>query len=177
MKSVKQRVVFRGKFITVRQWVQPLPDGRRELFEQAERPASVIVFPVDDRKRITLIREKRFGLRGWIWNAPSGKVEDGKSPLAAARQELREEAGLRAARWKRIGGEVHRSGVLAWKLDVFVAQDLRRVSRVVDPVEPTKPVALSLSRAYALATAGKLHYADVAFFLIRLWHERNRWLK
>lgn len=147
------------------------------MFEQVTRPNSVIIFPVDDRGRLVTIRERRFGEHRIIWNLPSGKVERGQTALAAAKAELAEEASLSAKHWRRVGGEDHSSSIVGWRLDVFLARGLTPAkSKHPDPFEQTRPVALPLRRAAALALAGRFGFADVAFWVLRLHHERRRWL-
>ncbi len=172
-----KRVVFRGKYLTVRQWRQRLPDGRYVMFEQALRPNSVVVLPVDNQGRLVAIRERRFGERRIIWNVPSGKVERSQTALAAAKAELAEEALLSAKHWRRVGGEDHSSSIVSWRLDVFLARGLTPATpKHPDPFEQTRPVVLPLRRAATLALAGRFGFADVAFWVLRLHHERRRWL-
>jgi len=171
------QTVYRGKYLTVRRWWERGRDGKKHLFEQVRRPDSVVILSVDQRGRLILLRERRYGMRRYIWNVPSGKVDRGQKPLTAARQELLEEAGFSARRWKRVGEEKHRSSVVAWNLYVYVAQQLHERERPSgDPHEATRPVPVSLRKAYALALEGKMHYADVGYYIIRLWRERNNWL-
>lgn len=173
---MKKRTVFRGRFVTVKQWRQPLPDGKTVVFEQAIRPDSVIVLPVDARERLVAIRERRWGSRQWIWNLPSGKVE-GASALAAARRELAEEARLAARYWRRVGEEHHTSGTVVWHLFVYVARGLTVVERPRDVGEATRPVVLPLRTAFQMAMAGKFPYGAIAYSIIRLWNERRTWLR
>jgi len=47
---------------------------------------------------------KRFGERGpYIWQCPQGGIDEGEKPKAAARRELFEETGLRAADMEYLG--------------------------------------------------------------------------
>lgn len=174
---MKKRVVFRGKFFTIKQWLQPLPGGKRELFEQAERPGSVMVFPVDAQGKVILLRERRFGTRKFIWHTVTGRVDQERSPLRAAKRELAEEAHLQASRWTKVWAQTKASGIVRWRQTVYLAQQLSPAKRDADPLEKTRPVRLSLRRAYELAIKGHVHYPDVAFHLIRLWHNRKTWLR
>ncbi|MGP2440830.1 NUDIX hydrolase [Streptomyces sp. JW3] len=54
---------------------------------------------------------------------PGGRFEAGETPLACARRELREEAGVTAARWRSLGSYAITLGTTA-RVHLFEAQDL-----------------------------------------------------
>ncbi len=70
-----------------------LPDGGEGEFNIVQMADSVWVVPLTDNGEIVLIRNYRYPLGMWCWELPAGHIEDGQSAEAAARQELREEAG------------------------------------------------------------------------------------
>lgn len=173
---MKKRVVFRGKFITVRQWWQPLPKKKRELYEQIDRPGTVITIPVDDHGQVILIREGRFGLRQFVWHTATGRIDHGETSKAAAMRELREEAGYTANHWRKLSDRTN-NGLIRWRTVIYLARGLSRTAQRLDPLEEIRPVSISLRRAYDLAISGRIHYPTVAYYLIRLWHNRKQWLR
>jgi A/G-specific adenine glycosylase len=54
-------------------------------------------------RRVLVLRRPPNGLLGGLWEFPGGKIEPGERPRDAARRELEEETGLRAARLERVG--------------------------------------------------------------------------
>jgi ADP-ribose pyrophosphatase YjhB (NUDIX family) len=80
------------------------PDGGHEARTHVVVPASVTVLAVDDQDRVILTRQWVYPHGGTEWRLPGGPVTTADAdPAAAARRELADSTGLRAAAWTRIG--------------------------------------------------------------------------
>jgi ADP-ribose pyrophosphatase len=55
---------------------------------------SVVLLPVPEPGHIVLVRQYRYAINRWLWEAPAGSVDEGEEPDAAARRECHEEIGL-----------------------------------------------------------------------------------
>ncbi|MFC5908814.1 NUDIX hydrolase [Streptacidiphilus monticola] len=69
----------------------------------APPPDAAVTVAEDERGRIAMVRQ-RSEVHGELFTLPGGRVEPDESPIAAARRELAEETGLRAAHWTVLGG-------------------------------------------------------------------------
>jgi ADP-ribose pyrophosphatase len=85
---------------------------------------SAVMMPVDDRGRILLVRQYRLPARQYLWELPAGRIDEGETPLKAARRELIEETGYRAKDWKKIAVFYPSPGFLAEKMTIFLATGL-----------------------------------------------------
>jgi 8-oxo-dGTP pyrophosphatase MutT (NUDIX family) len=93
-----------------------------------EHPGAVIVLAVDDRQRAFCLRQYRHPARRRFVELPAGLLDaDDEEPVATARRELREEAGLEAGRWTQLGSTWSSPGISSEVMHLFLAQDLHEV--------------------------------------------------
>jgi ADP-ribose pyrophosphatase len=85
---------------------------------------SAVVMPVDDQRRVMLVRQFRLPARRKLWELCAGRIDPGETALAAAKRELREETGLRARSWKKLASYWPSPGFLEEKMNVFLATGL-----------------------------------------------------
>ena len=101
------------------------PDGfeiKRAIIQHA---GSAVMMPVDERGRILLVRQYRLPARQYLWELPAGRVDEGETPLQAARRELVEETGYRARKWEKLAVFYPSPGFLAEKMTIFLATGLK----------------------------------------------------
>lgn len=117
--------VFKGIIFDVYQWRQKQFDGSYKTFEIAKRKHTVQILAVVG-KRILVTKERQPGRKEVRFGLLGGRIDDGESPLQAAKRELLEESGLAARRWKLLYVE---SPVwkLDWKIYMYVAKDCKKV--------------------------------------------------
>jgi ADP-ribose pyrophosphatase len=70
--------------------------------ELIQHPPSVALIAVDGGE-VVLVRQTRWGSQSRTLELPSGKLDEGETPLEAAARELAEECGLAAAELSEIG--------------------------------------------------------------------------
>ena len=85
---------------------------------------SAVMMPVDDKKRILLVRQYRLPARKYLWELPAGRMDEGETPLQAAKRELAEETGYHAKKWEKLAVFYPSPGFLAEKMTIFLARDL-----------------------------------------------------
>ena len=73
-----------------------------------------------------------------------------------ARRELKEEAGLEAARWTPLGKTYPGIGYSDEVIHLFLAEDLTEVEAGADDDEFVEPVRMPLAEAVALARRGEI---------------------
>lgn len=97
MEKGKQEV-YKGRYITITEEVI----GDHTYERMVLRPG-VCVIPANADKEIMLIKEFRTHERSARWKAVSGWMDkDGYDDLETAKEELAEEVGMAAKRWKKL---------------------------------------------------------------------------
>jgi ADP-ribose pyrophosphatase len=123
MKPDESRRVFEGKQISVD--VERWGDHEREI---VRHPGAVAIVAVDAERRVTLVRQLREPARKPLLELPAGTREPDEEPLATAKRELAEEAGLAGGEWRLAASFFSTPGFCDELVHVYFA----------DGVEPTK---------------------------------------
>jgi ADP-ribose pyrophosphatase len=100
------------------------PDGFEIKRAIVQHGGSAVMMPVDERGRILLVRQYRLPARQYLWELPAGRLDEGETPLKAARRELAEETGYRARRWEKLAVFFPSPGFLSEKMTIFLATGL-----------------------------------------------------
>jgi ADP-ribose pyrophosphatase len=124
MKIISSKEVYRCKLFRVTENEAVDGTGWRIKRSVVRHNGSAVMMAVDDKDRVMLVRQYRLPANRMMWELPAGKVDDGETPLAAARRELAEETGLRAKKWKRLVHFYPSPGFLEEAMTVYLAKDL-----------------------------------------------------
>lgn len=127
--SVAQQQVYKGPVLTVNRHRLRLPDGQEVIRDIVERPESVLILPVWQGKKETLlflIEEYDLGAGVWQLKLPGGKVEQTQPEDISqqAQRELREETGFQAQKLEKLLDFYSHPGYVSHKVHLFIAQDL-----------------------------------------------------
>jgi ADP-ribose pyrophosphatase len=121
---VERRTVFQGRLLTVHDDTVETVDGNLAGREIVEHPGAVAIVAIDGDGRIVLVRQWRHAVGRALWEIPAGTLIPGEEPGAAARRELAEETGYRAAVWERLGTGPVAPGYSGEVLHLFLARQL-----------------------------------------------------
>ena len=124
MKLKSSEQVFENSLFRVSVDVATDPDGFEIKRAIVHHPGSAVILPVDDKKRILLVRQYRLPAQQKLWELPAGKVDPGETPLQAAKRELMEETGCKARKWTKITDFWPSPGFLGEKMSIYLATGL-----------------------------------------------------
>jgi len=136
MKSEKQldsKTVYDGKVVRLQVDRVMLPDGKETTREVVRHRGAVAISAVGDNRQVWLVRQHRYAPGEDLLELPAGKLEAGEEPLRAARRELLEEVGVRAAHWEKLATFYTSPGFSDEELILYLAEGLEVVNETDKP--------------------------------------------
>lgn len=124
MKVISSEERYGNSLFRVTEDVAVDTDGFEIRRAVVHHNGSAVVMPVDEKRRILLVRQYRMPAQAKLWELPAGKIDSGENALQAAKRELREETGLRAKKWTRLAQFWPSPGFLGEKMAIFLATEL-----------------------------------------------------
>jgi ADP-ribose pyrophosphatase len=147
-----------GFFLKVESHVVRSPKGNIiSDWAYLNSPDWVSVVPVNKYGEIVCFSQQKYAIKGQSLAFPGGYIEKGESALNCAKRELREEAGLKARRWIKLGEYTVDSNRGMGTGYFFLALDAKEGpgKRDIDQETLDKPHALSVPRARKLLKSNK----------------------
>lgn len=141
-------------------------DGRETEYTYLAVPRAVFVVPLTRDGEIVLVRQYRHPVRDWTLEVPAGSVDDGETPLEAARRELAEEAGGSSTDWRHLGTFYSSSAHVSLRSDAFLARDVSLARPTPEEGEEVEIVRLPVSDAIERARAGGFAEGQTALALL-----------
>jgi ADP-ribose pyrophosphatase len=151
------RTIYRGRVVHLTAEDVELPNGHCMELEIVRHPGAAAVAALDAEGKVTLLRQYRHAVGGWLWEVPAGKLDPGEEARACAERELREEAGLEAGTLEATGSIVTCPGFCDEVIHLFVATDLRRAAQALGADEVIDAIrAVPLAEAMAMIRTGEI---------------------
>ncbi len=168
-KTLNSRKVYENDWITVREDNVIRPDGHKGIYSVVETRLATGVIAMTPSQEIYLVGQYRYPLDFYSWEIIEGGSDPGETPLAAAQRELREEAGLTAAKWELLGDEIHLSNCHSSECAyLYLASELTEVKANPEGVEDLQIHCLPFSEALALVDDGYIKDAMSIMAILRL---------
>ena len=115
--------IFRGRRLWIERTQIQLPNGMEREKVIVHPGSAVAILPVNG-DRCKLLRQYRYAVGQYIYEAPAGTMEEGEDPMETAHRELIEETGFRAATIVPKGFIYTTPGFTDERIFLYLAHDL-----------------------------------------------------
>ena len=163
-----ERVAYKNPWITIRECDVIRPDGKPGIYGIVDTRIATGVIAVTPENEIFLVGQYRLPVNVYSWEIIEGGSDSGESPMEAAKRELHEEAGITAALWQQLGGEVHLSNCHSSEVGYFfIAEHLTYSEATPDETELLAIKKVPFKSALVMVDSGEIQDAMSIIAILR----------
>lgn len=134
-KMVSTRPIYQNRWLSLREDLVELPNGRTTIYGVVSCGECVGVLPFLDSDTVLLVRQYRYVARRPTWEMPTGGVHQGESVEVAAQRELAEEIGFSAARLTHVCTYHTSKSVMDETAHLFLGKEMTKLALPPDETE------------------------------------------
>lgn len=167
------RVVFENPWIRVSDQEAIAPTGHPAKYGLVGfKNLAVAILPLHDDGTVTLVGQHRFPHMDYSWEIPEGGAPLDEDPLAGARRELAEEAGLVAREWREVLRAQLSNSVTDERMIGYIALGLsdNGGAEIADDTEQLSVVRAPFREVLDAAIAGHIQDMLTVAMLLRSYH-------
>jgi ADP-ribose pyrophosphatase len=167
---VASATVHQGKFLTLKQDIVKLPDGKHTGREYVLHPGAVMMIPLLDDGTVLMERQFRYPMGQVMLEFPAGKLDPAEGAQRCGERELREETGYAAARWDYLT-RIH--PVISYStefIDIFLARELTAGAASLDDGEFIETFLVPAGQVLDWVRSGRI--SDVKTIIGAFWLEK-----
>jgi ADP-ribose pyrophosphatase len=155
-KRLSTRPIYRNNWISLREDIVELPDGRTTLYGVVTCGECVGVLPFVDPDTVLLIKQYRYVAQRVTWEMPTGGVHRGESMTEAAQRELAEEIGYHAGKLTWVSTYHTSKSVVDETAHLFLGEDLVRLELPPDDTEFIAVQPFPFDEVLRMVTQGEI---------------------
>ena len=157
-EKLESERVFKGKVFSIDRDRVKMPNGRAVTVDVVRHSQSVVLVPVPEPGKLTLVRQYRYAVNAFLWELPAGSVDDGETPEEAARRECHEEIGLVPSTIVRLGAMYPTPGYCDEEMVFFRCSSLEKTDEQahVDEDEDIEAKTYDLRDAREMVRRGEI---------------------
>lgn len=157
---VSRQQLYDNRWIRVTHHEVITPAGGAGIYGTVHfKNVGIGIVPIDAERHTFLVGQYRFPLDTYSWEIPEGGGAIGVDPVESAARELREETGLRAARWQKLLECDLSNSITDERVVGFLAWDLEQGEAVPEPTEQLEIRRLPLVDAFRMVKTGEIRDA------------------
>jgi ADP-ribose pyrophosphatase len=165
-RRLSRRVVYENPWLSFEAHEIVHPTGTPGVHGVVVTPRASAVVLLDGEE-VLLVRQPRFAVDALVIEVIKGGRHAGEDALACAQREAREEAGVVAARWRRLGRAYEIPSIVREPVQLFLAQELAPSPLPPEDVERIEVVRMRFDDALQACADGRIDDAVTALALLR----------
>lgn len=149
--------VYDNNWINVTEYQVINPSGNPGIYGKVHyKNRGIGIIPLDADLNTYLVGQYRFVLSAYSWEIPEGGGPMDEDPLAAAKRELLEETGLKAAKWTEIL-RMHLSNSVSDELSIiYLAHNLQQFEPEPEDTEQLIVHKVPFAEVYRMVCNGEI---------------------
>jgi 8-oxo-dGTP pyrophosphatase MutT (NUDIX family) len=156
-RCLGSKEIYSNPWIKVREDQVVSPGGKPGIYGVVESRIATGVVALTSAREIYLVGQYRYPVEEYSWEIPEGGAEEREDPMEAAKRELREETGVVAKEWSRLGGEVHLSNCFSAERGyLYLAQGLERGPAQPEHTEELRVKVVPFAECLAMVEKGEI---------------------
>ena len=169
-KTIGTETLVSNYHATVKKNKVQLPDGAViEDFYTLTIPDASMIAAVTADGEILLKSEYRYSCEEDVIECPAGMIDEGESPLEAAKRELLEETGYSSEDWTYLGPTWESTSKLTNRMHLFLAKNaVKTASQHLDENENLDVIKGSLEDAVNMVMKGEINANSSAHLILKV---------
>ena len=156
MEEISRKEMYQGRAFDVHQVKLRMPDGQIKNYDLVKHHGAVVIVPLDQEGRLLFVRQYRLGAEQTLLELPAGVLEDEELPEDCARREIREETGMAAEHWRKLGEYYIAPGYCTEYHHIYLASDLSYDPLEADSDEFIEIVKIPVDEVFIMVNEGKI---------------------
>lgn len=157
----------KDRWVEVREDRVIRPDGGPGKFTVVKLLPGVSVLALDEEGRAHLTSEFRYAVGRDSVEVVSGAIDDGETPPAAARRELREELGIEAEEWIALGLVDALTSQLLCPASLFLARGLTFGEPERETTERIEHLVVPFAEAVRMVMESRITHAPSCVLILK----------
>ena len=157
MEEINRKEMYHGHAFDVHQVQLLMPNGQIKNYDLVKHRGAVVIVPLDSTGNLLSARQYRLGAEEELLELPAGVLERGEMPEDCARREIREETGMAAKHWLKLGEYYIAPGYCTEYQHIYLASDLSYDPLEADDDEFIEIVKIPVGEVYKMVKEGKIH--------------------
>lgn len=133
-----------------------LPNGVTVDLAIIRHPGASAILAMHEDGSIAMLRQYRHAVGGYLWEVPAGCRNGAETALECAGRELREETGLVARQWDRLGSIVTVPSFCDERIELFLARGLKHAECSPDADEVIRLERVTMESALEMVRGGQI---------------------